>query len=49
MEYCCHVWAGVPNSYLELFDKLQKWLCRTVNLSLAAYFEPLAHHQNETA
>ena len=23
MEYCCHVWAGVPNHYFELLDKLQ--------------------------
>ena len=22
MEYCCHVWAGAPSSYLELLDKL---------------------------
>ena len=22
MEYCCHVWAGAPSCYLELFDKL---------------------------
>ena len=20
MEYCCHVWAGVPSCYLELLD-----------------------------
>ena len=24
MEYCCHVWAGALNCYLELLDKLQK-------------------------
>ena len=30
MEYCCHVWAGAPSCYLELLDKLQKWICRTV-------------------
>ena len=29
MEYCCHVWAGVSSCYLELFDKLQKRICRT--------------------
>ena len=22
MEYCCHVWAGAPSCYLELFDNL---------------------------
>ena len=43
MEYCCHVWAGAPSCYLELLDKLQKWICRTVGPSLAASLEPLAH------
>ena len=43
MEYCCHVWAGGPSCYLELLDKLQKRLCRTVGPSLAASLEPLAH------
>ena len=26
IEYCCHVWAGAPSCYLELLDKLQKWI-----------------------
>ena len=30
MEYCCHVWAGAPSCYLEMLDKLQKQICRTV-------------------
>ena len=46
MEYCCHVWAGAPSCYLELLDKLQKRICRTVGLSLAASLEPLAHRRN---
>ena len=46
MEYCCHVWAGPPRCYLELLDKLQKWICRTVGPSHAASLEPLAHHRN---
>ena len=37
------VWAGTPNCYLELLDKLQKRICRTVGSSLAASLEPLAH------
>ena len=24
--YCCHVWAGAPSCYLELLDKLQKYV-----------------------
>ena len=46
MEYCCHVWAGAPSCYLELLDKLQKRIRRTVVPSLAASLEPLAHHRN---
>ena len=36
MDYCCYVWAGAPSCYLELLDKLQKRICRTVAPSLAA-------------
>ena len=46
MQYCCHVWAGAPSCYLELLDKLQKRICRTVGPSLAASLEPLAHRRN---
>ena len=46
MEYCCHVWVGAPSCYLELLDKLQKQICRSVGPSLAAFLEPLAHCRN---
>ena len=47
MKYCCHVWAGAPSYYLELLDKLQKWICRTVGPSLDVSLEPfLAHSQH---
>ena len=46
MKYCCHVWTGAPSCYLELLDKLQKQICRTVGPSLAASLEPLAHRRN---
>ena len=45
MEYCCHVWAGAPSCYLDLLDKLQKGICRTVGPSLAASLEPLVHRR----
>ena len=45
MEYCCHVWAGAPNSY---FDKLHKWVYWAIGPSLAALLESLAHCQNVT-
>ena len=41
MEYCCHVWPGASSCYLELLDKLEKRICRTVGPSLAASLEPL--------
>ena len=40
------VWAGASSCYLGLFDKLQKWTCRTVGPSLAPLFEPLPHRRN---
>ena len=49
MEYCCHVWAGAPSCYLELLEKLQKRICRTVGPSVAASLEPLVHHRNVTS
>ena len=49
MEYCCHIWAGAPNCYLELLDKLQKRICRTACPLLAFSLEPMAHRQNVTS
>ena len=49
MEYCCYVWAGATRCYLDLLDKLQKRICRTVGPSLADSLETLAHHQNVTS
>ena len=46
MECCCHVWAGAPSCYLELLEKLQKRIWRTVRPSLPAYLEPLVHRWN---
>ena len=46
MEYCCHVWAGAPSCYLQLLDKLQKRICRTVGPSLDASLEPLTRCHN---
>ena len=46
MEYCYHVWAGAPSCYLELLDKLQNQICRTVSPSLAASREPFTHRRN---
>ena len=39
MEYCCHVWAGAPNYYLEIIDKELKRVYRTVVPSVAAPLE----------
>ena len=42
----CLVWAGAPGYYLEMLDKLQKRICRTVGPSLAASLQPLARRRN---
>ena len=39
-------WAGALSCCLELLDKLQKRIYRTVGPSLAASLEPLVHRQN---
>ena len=46
MEYCCHVWGGAASCYLELLDKLQKPICRSVGPSLSVSLESLGHCQN---
>ena len=46
VEYCCYVCAGVPSCFLELLEKLQKQICRTVGPSLATSLEPLPHFRN---
>ena len=46
MKLGFHVWAGASSYYLEIFDKLQKRVCRTVGPSLVVSLEPLAHRQN---
>ena len=46
MKYYCHVWAGASSCYLELLDKLQKQIGRTVGPSLAASLELLAHRRH---
>ena len=45
-KYCCHVSTGALSCYLELLDNLQKPVCRTAGLSLAASLEPLDHRRN---
>ena len=40
------IWAGAPSCYLELLDKLEKQICRTVGPSLAASLEFLSHCRN---
>ena len=38
--------AGAPSCYLELLEKLQKQICRTVGPSTTASLEPLGHFWN---
>ena len=46
VEYCCHVWAGAPIYYLDILDKIQKQICRTVGPSLVVSLEHMAYRQD---
>ena len=48
-EYCCHVWAGTPSCYLDILDKLQKLIYRTVAPTPAPSLVPLDHQVNVTS
>ena len=39
-------WAGARSCYVELLDKVQNRIFRTIGSSLAASLEPLAHRRN---
>ena len=45
MKFCCHVQAGAPSCYLDLLERLQKRVCRTVVLFLLP-LELLTHCRN---
>ena len=45
-KLCCCVWAGICSSYLDMLDKLQKWVCRIVGPTFAVSLECLALHSN---
>ena len=49
MEYCCHVWTGASNCYLDMLDKLQKRFCKTVDSSFAASLKTLAQRWNKAS
>ena len=36
---CCHVWAGLPSCYLDMFDNIEWRVFRAVGSSLVACFE----------
>ena len=40
MEYCCHVWAGATNCYLELLDKLKNGYAGLLILHLLPLLNP---------
>ena len=46
VEYCCHVFAGAPSCYLDMLDKVQKWVCMTVGPSFADFLESFAYCWN---
>ena len=48
MEYCCLAWAGPPGCYCGMPNKLQKWICWTVGLTLATEMSLILVLKTET-
>ena len=46
MEYCCHLWAGAPQRYLDAFDRIQRRISRAVGPELSSSLQPLSHRRN---
>ena len=44
--YCCHVWIGALNIYLDILDQLQKRVCKTVGSLIGASLHHSTQHQN---
>ena len=44
MDFFVIFWALTPSCYLEMLNKLQKRIYKTVGPSIAASLEPLGHH-----
>ena len=42
MEYCCYVREVALSCYLDMLDKLWKWICWNVCPTFAAFSESLA-------
>ena len=42
MENCCHLWAGAPSCSLDMLDKQQERVCRTLVFQLVLSIETFA-------
>ena len=40
MDYCCQVWESAPSCYLDILDKLQKRVYKTVGPALGTSLVP---------
>ena len=46
MEYCCHIWAGAPNSCLSLLDRIQRRITNLIGPNLSLTLQSLSHRRN---
>ena len=46
MEYCCHIWAGLPKTSLSCLDRVQRRLRRLIGDELFKSLQPLSHRRN---
>ena len=45
IECCSHIWAGAPDCYLRMLDKVQRRLCYLVGEDLAVSLDSLGHRR----
>ena len=46
MEYCCHIWAGLPKTSLSCLDRVQRRLRRLIGDELFKSLQPLSHRRD---
>ena len=45
IEYCSHIWAGAPDCYLRMLDKVQRRLCYLFGEDMSMSLDSLGHRR----
>ena len=46
VDYFCYVWSGASNYLLNMLDKLQRQVCKTVGPAFVNFLKPVAYRQS---